>query len=135
VIAFRIAVAALPQLLLLLLVGARLDLLGGFNPTDAGSGIVVALFFLAPLAAAALLVVEVMRRRIHVDQDGRTRSSRRVAVALVLLLEALAVNLLTLTQVRMHQCRSTLCRVRRRGVKSVRGSRGRFALGWSRQMR
>jgi hypothetical protein len=67
VIAFRIVVTALPQLLLLLLLGGRLDLLGGFNRTDAGFGIVVALFFLAPLAAAALLVVEVMRRRIHVD--------------------------------------------------------------------
>jgi hypothetical protein len=100
--AFRIVVAALPQLLLLLLVGARLDLLGGFNRTDAGFGVVVALFILTPLAVAALLVVEVVRRRKHVDQDRRARSSRMVALAIFLLLEALAVNLWILTQVRMH---------------------------------
>ena len=100
--AFRLVVAALPQLLLVLLAGARLDLLGGFNRTDAGFGVVVALFFVTPLAAAALLVVEVVRRRKSADQDRRAHASRRVVFATFLLLEALALNVLILTQVRMH---------------------------------
>ena len=100
--AFRLVVAALPQLLLLLLAGARLDLLGGFNRTDAGFGVVVALFFVTPLAATALLVVEFVRRRRQLRHDRRTPASRMVAFAVFLLLEALAVNLFILTQVRMH---------------------------------
>ena len=100
--AFRFVVAALPQLLLLLLAGARLDLLGGFNRTDAGFGVVVALFLVTPVATAALVVVEAMRRRRRLRQDGVTRSSGMLAFAIFLLLEALAVNLFILTQVRMH---------------------------------
>ncbi len=100
--AFRLVVAALPQLLLLLLAGARLDLLGGFNRTDAGFGVVVALFFVTPVAATALLVVEFVRRRRQLRHDPRTPASRMVAFAVFLLLEALAVNLFILTQVRMH---------------------------------
>ena len=100
--AFRIVVAALPQLLLLLLVGARLDLLGGFNRTDAGFGVVVALFLVTPVATTALVVVEAIRRRRQLRQEGGTRSSRTLAFAIFLLLEALAVNLFILTQVRMH---------------------------------
>jgi hypothetical protein len=48
------------------------------------------------------LVVEVIRRRKLVDRERRALASRRVAFASFLLLEALAVNLLILTQVRMH---------------------------------
>lgn len=102
VTAFRLVVAALPQLLLLLLAGARLDLLGGFNRTDAGFGVVVTLFFATPVVTAALLVVEVIRRRKLVDRDRRANASPMVALASFLLLEALALNLLILTQVRMH---------------------------------
>lgn len=100
--AFRIVVAALPQLPLLLLAGASLDLLGGFNRTDAGFGVLVTLFFVTPVAAAALVVVEIMRRRRQLRHDPRTPSSRMLAFAIFLLLESLAVNLLILSQVRMH---------------------------------
>ena len=48
------------------------------------------------------LVVEVIRRRKLVDRDRRARASRMAAFASFLLLEAPAVNLLILTQVRMH---------------------------------
>lgn len=102
VIAFRIVVAALPQLLLVLLAGAWLDLLGGFNRTDAGFGVVVALFFVTPVAATALLVVDFVLRRRQLRHDPRTPASRMVSFAVFLLLEALALNLFILTQVRMH---------------------------------
>jgi len=40
-----------------MLVGGRLDLLGGWNHTDSGFGVLILLFFVTPLATAILLVV------------------------------------------------------------------------------
>jgi len=105
VIVFRIVVAVLPQLLLLLLEGGRLDLLGGWNHTDSAFGVLMALFLLTPVATFALLVVEILRYRRHIRQESGThsfRSFRMVAFAIFLFLESLAVNLLILSQLRMH---------------------------------
>lgn len=103
--AFRFVVALLPQLLTLMLVGARFDLLGGLNRTDTGAGILMLLFVLAPVATAALLVVEVLRRRSR-TAAGRGSEPHRpggmVALAAALLVQALALNLLILSQLRMH---------------------------------
>ena len=104
-IVFRIVVAVLPQLLLLLLEGGRLDLLGGWNHTDSAFGVLMALFLLTPVATAALLVVEILRYRTHLRQASGThsfRSFRMVAVAIFFFLESLAVDLLLLSQLRMH---------------------------------
>jgi len=54
---FRTIVGLLPQILLFMLVGGRLDLLGGWNHTDSGFGVLILLFFVTPLATAILLVV------------------------------------------------------------------------------
>lgn len=102
---FRLVVAALPQLLLLMLVSGRFDLLGGWNRTDSAFGVLLALFVVTPLATAALLVVETFRHRRHHRGDDGThsfRSFRRVALAIFLFLEALAVDLLVLSQAHMH---------------------------------
>ena len=98
VIVFRIVVAVLPQLLLLLLEGGR-RLLGGWNHTDSAFGVLMVLFLLTPVATAALLVVEILRYRTHIRQESGThsfRSFRMVAVAIVFFLESLAVDLLIL---------------------------------------
>jgi hypothetical protein len=77
VIIFRIGIALLQQLLLLLLLGARLD----------------------------LLVAEILQRRrrmTHEAGSDSSRSSRMIAFAALVLVESLAIDLLILSQLRMH---------------------------------
>lgn len=101
-IVFRIVVAALPQLLLVMLVGGRFDLLGGWNRTDGAFGVLIALFLVTPVATLALLVVEVVWRRRQAKRDAGAGSSRMVGLATFLLVEALVVNAYVLSQARMH---------------------------------
>ena len=100
--AFRIVVALLPQALIVLLVGGRFDLLGGFNRTDAGFGTLVALFLAAPVATLALLVVETFRYTLQIRRNDAARSFSMPAVAVLLFFEALAVDLYLLSQLKMH---------------------------------
>ena len=104
-IVFRVLVALLPQLLFLLFAAGQLDMLGGWNHTESASGLLTALFVVAPLATGALLVVEFVRYRRRALEARGTRSIRAlgmVGFAFVLFFEALAVNGLILTQARMH---------------------------------
>jgi hypothetical protein len=99
---FRIIVALLPQILLLLLVGGKLDLLGGWNHTDAALGVLITLFLVTPVATAVLLVVETIEYRKHVTRDKVTRSLLLPGFAIFIFLEALAIDIFILSQVRMH---------------------------------
>ena len=81
----------LPQLLVILLLGSSFDLLGGWNSTDAATGLVMTLFILSPLVAGVRLVAEWF---------AGNRGSRIVASAL--LVEALAIDLFILSQLQMH---------------------------------
>jgi hypothetical protein len=100
--AFRIVVACLPQALILLLVGGRFDLLGGFNRTDAGFSTLIALFLVTPVATLVLLVVEIVRYILLIKRKDSARSFLMPAVAIFLFVEALAVDLYLLSQLRMH---------------------------------
>jgi hypothetical protein len=103
--ALRLVIACLPQLLTLMLVGARFDLLGGLNRTDTGTNILMLLFLLTPVATATLLVVEVWRRRSRNTGERASaseRSGRMVALAVALLVQSLVLNLVILSQLRMH---------------------------------
>jgi hypothetical protein len=101
--ALRLVIACLPQWLTLMLVGARFDLLGGLNRTDTGTNILMLLFLLTPVATATLLVVEVWRRRSrNRDERAPDRSGRMVALAAALLVQSLVLNLVILSQLRMH---------------------------------
>jgi hypothetical protein len=100
--AFRIVVAFLPQALILLLVGGRFDLLGGFNRTDAGFSTLIALFLVTPVATLVLLVVEIVRYILLIKRKDSARSFLMPAVAIFLFVEALAVDLYLLSQLRMH---------------------------------
>ncbi|HSC95497.1 MAG TPA: hypothetical protein VLC73_11035 [Burkholderiales bacterium] len=100
--AFRIVVALLPQVLILLLVGGSLDLLGGFNRTDAGFSTLIALFLVTPVATLVLLVVEIVRYILLIKRKDSARSFLMPGVAIVLFVEALAVDLYLLSQLRMH---------------------------------
>lgn len=91
---------ALPQILVLLVAGASLDLLGGWNHGDQAFGTLLALFLLAPLATVVLLITEVtvfVRSR----KKGRGRRPWPILIAMLLVMEALAVDLLILSQARM----------------------------------
>ena len=99
---FRILVALLPQVLILLFVGGKFELLGGWNHTDSGFGVLIALFLVTPLATLVLLVVEAIRYFRSVKRKYETRSFLMPAVAIFLFLEALAIDVYILSMVRMH---------------------------------
>lgn len=100
--AFRIIVALLPQVLILLLVGGRFELLGGWNHTDSGFGTLLALFLVTPIATAVLLVVEAIGYVLRVKRKEGTRSFLMPAIAILLFIEALAVDFYILSQLKMH---------------------------------
>jgi len=100
--AFRIIVALLPQVLIVLDVGGRFELLFGFNRTDAGFSTLIALFLVTPVATLALLLVEVIIYLVKIQRKDPARSFWMPAVAILLFLEALAVDLYILSGLRMH---------------------------------
>jgi len=85
-----------------MLVGGRLDLLGGWNHTDSGFGVLILLFFVTPLATAILLVVEAIQYRKGTRGETATGSFFMPGLAIFLFLEALALDLYILSQPRMH---------------------------------
>ena len=99
--AFRYGVAALPQILLLLLVGARLDWLGGINHTDLGLGLLFGLFVVNPVVTLLLLGLESLKFRQRLKRRGRGGSARWRNIAAMLFVEALATNLFILSQARI----------------------------------
>lgn len=96
----RIAGTALPQLLALLLAGAYFDLLGGWNHGDSAFGTLMVLFLLAPLSTLVLLVAEGAKYICSLRQKHRRRTARAIILATVLV-EALALDLLVISQARM----------------------------------
>ena len=98
---FRIAVTTLPQILVLLLLGGWLDLLWGFNHTDAGFSVLVFLFLLNPVVTLILLIVETIKYRILVKKNKGTGSLRWRRISIALFVEALVTNLFILSQLRM----------------------------------
>ena len=99
--ALGIVALLLPQVLLLLMVGGRFDLLGGWNHTDAAFGTLVVLFVATPLLTAAWWVVELIVFRRH-GNAGSPATPRRVWLAAAVLAESLAINFFMLSQLRMH---------------------------------
>ena len=94
----RYTAILLPQLLLLLMAGGYFDVLAGWNHSESALNVLMALFVLAPLAAAAWWVaLLVANRRDRV----RGRLPQPLWPAVILLIEALALDLLILSQARM----------------------------------
>jgi hypothetical protein len=62
-------------------------------------------FLVTPVAAAALLGAEILQRRrrmTHEAGSDSSRSSRMIPLAALVLVESLAIDLLILSQLRMH---------------------------------
>jgi hypothetical protein len=101
VILLRLVAYALPQVLLLLLLGAWLDLLGGWNHTDAGFSTFLLVCGLAPVAVIVLLAVEVGRSILSLRRrDGRA-SFLMPGLALLLAGETFLILVFILSQARM----------------------------------
>jgi hypothetical protein len=97
---FRSIIAAVPQILLLLLVGAWLDLLSGWNHTDSGFSVLIIMFVLSPVATVILLIVESIRYLRQVDRGNRKQSFLMLGLAVFLFLEALAIDIFIVSQAR-----------------------------------
>jgi uncharacterized Tic20 family protein len=97
---FRSVAFALPQILIVLLVAGSHDMLGGWNQTNDAMGTVLILFLLSPVVTLALLVTEVVRC-CKANQGERARTFLFIGLAIVLFVEALAIDLYFLSQLRM----------------------------------
>ncbi len=97
----RIIIIALPQILLFLLIGARLDLLGGWNHEPGSLTVLIMLFILIPILTAALLYGESVRYYRQLKSKHRTQSILLPGLALLLFIEALGIDGFILTQFRM----------------------------------
>ena len=97
----RIIAIALPQILVFMLVGAALDLLGGWNHTDSGFGVLILLFLLNPVVAVIFLAAESFRYRKLGKQRVETRSFLMPGIAILIFVEVFATNLFLLSQARM----------------------------------
>lgn len=91
---------ALPQLLLLLLLGGRFDLLGGWNHGDTAMGTLLILLVATPVVTGSWLAAEWVVRRRPVP-GGAVRTGR-VRWAAAMFAESLLLNLWVLSQLRMH---------------------------------
>jgi hypothetical protein len=87
--------------LLLLLAGAWLDLLGGWNHTDAGFSAFLLVCGLAPVAVIVLLVVEVGRYILSRRRSGGRASLLMPGLAVLLTAETFLILLFILSQARM----------------------------------
>lgn len=90
----------LPQVLILLFLGGSRDLLGGWNQTDDALVTLLALFVLSPSLALTLLVIEVVRCWKN-RYEQRVRAALFIGLAILFLIEAIAIDVYLLTQVRM----------------------------------
>lgn len=97
----RIIAIALPQILVLMLIGGWFDLLGGWNHTDAGFNILILLFLLNPVVTAVYLIVESLRYRKPGKPGYENRSFLMPAVAIFIFVEVFTTNLFLLSQARM----------------------------------
>ena len=96
----RSAAIALPQILILLLVGGANDMLGGWNQTSAALTTVISLFLLGPVTALALLITEAIKC-YKANRGERRGAIFFIGLAVILLVESLAIDLYFLSQLRM----------------------------------
>ena len=97
----RVIAISLPQLLVLLDVGARFDLLLGFNRTDYGFSILLFLFVVTPLITLSWLVAEIIRSLRIARRSKSTISFLMPGVALLFFAESVLVDIFLLSQARM----------------------------------
>jgi hypothetical protein len=96
--ALRMVAILLPQLLLLMTIAGQVELFRAWTGTDAALNSLLLLFLAAPAVALVWLVAELIRRGVG---KGRGGAPSRVWLALLVLAEALCLDVILLSQVRM----------------------------------
>jgi len=92
----------LPQALGLLMLGGWLDLLGGWNKTDSAFGVLIVLFLVTPVMTAVYMIAELVVHRRKRSASALHGSFFWPAISIILFIEALALNIFILSQVRIH---------------------------------
>jgi len=90
---FRGIGVLLPQLIILLNVGARFDLLFGFNRTDAGFSTLLFLLLLAPAITIIWFIVELIISIIVVKRQNSAISFLMPGLALFFFLQSLGIDI------------------------------------------
>jgi hypothetical protein len=98
---FRGIAILLPQLLILLNVGARFDLLFGFNRTDTGFTTLLFLLVLVPAVNLIWLIVEIIISIKVAKRQKRAMSFRLPGLALFFFLESLFIDIFILSHAKM----------------------------------
>jgi hypothetical protein len=96
--ALRFVAILLPQLLLLMTIAGQVEMLRAWTGTDAAFGTLLLLILAAPLVALVWLVAELIRRRVR---RRRGEAPTPAWPAALVLTEALCLDLVLLSQVRM----------------------------------
>lgn len=91
----------LSQALMLLFVGAKFDLLFGFNRTDTGFSTLLYLLVAAPLVSFVWLIAEIIVSIKRAKQRTRAASFLFLGIAFLILLESLVIDVMILSHARM----------------------------------
>lgn len=86
---------------MLFYVGGEFDLLFGFNRTNAGFTTLVLLFFLVPVLNLSWLIAEITLSVNRSKQQGKVKSILMPSIAVIFLMESIAIDLYLLLQVRI----------------------------------
>ena len=89
------------QVPLILFVGAKFDLLFGFNRLDSGFGLLLSLFVGVPLFNLSWVIVETVQSVRVFRRRGGIASFFTPLVALLFLAESIAIDLYILSHARM----------------------------------
>ena len=98
---FRGIAILLTQLPLILVVGAKFDLLFGFNRMDSGFTILLFLFVLVPPLNLAWLITEIIRSVKLFRHQDKADSFLMPCIALFCLMESISIDLYLISQARM----------------------------------
>jgi hypothetical protein len=97
---FRWIAYSIPQLLILLILGGRFDLLYGLNHTDAGFMLLIVVFVASPVVSMLLMIIELIRY-FHRRHRERRLSFLMPGISIFLMIEALMLEVFILSLVRM----------------------------------
>ena len=98
---FRGIVIFLTQLLLILFVGAKFDLIFGFNRMDLGFTLLLFLFVLIPPLNLSWLITEIVRSVKLSRHQSRAATFLMPLIAVFFLIESIAIDLYIASQARM----------------------------------
>ena len=98
---FRGVAICLTQVPLILFVGAKFDLLFGFNRMDSGFGVLLLLFIVVPLLNLSWLIAEIIRSIKFSSHQSRAINVLMPLVAILFFVESIAIDLYIASHARM----------------------------------